>query len=98
LEAISKNFTDFNNFKEAFKSKIEHRFIPGWVWLCMAPDGNLIITQTNNMDNNLMMGVAEIQCIPIMGIDLWEHAYWVDHDGCASTSYLETFWTNVDWD
>lgn len=50
------------------------------------------------MDNNLMMGVSEIQCVPVLGLDLWEHAYWVDHDGEASTTYLERFWENVDWD
>ena len=50
------------------------------------------------MDNNLMMGVSEIQCTPVLGIDLWEHAYWVDHDGQSSGSYLDAFWGCVDWE
>ena len=98
LEAINKQFTDFDSFKEAFRSKVEKRFLPGWVWLILAADGSLIITTTNNMDNNIMMGVSEIQGVPVLGIDLWEHAYWFDHDGCPSTTYLDSFWTHVDWD
>ena len=45
-----------------------------------------------------MMGVSEIICIPILGLDLWEHAYWVDHDGESTATYLDNFWPNVDWE
>ena len=60
-------------------------------------DGKLAITQTNNEDNNLMMGVTEVKCTPVLGLDVWEHAYWGDHDGESNTTYLDSFWTVVDW-
>ena len=47
-EAIDKQFTDYFGFKEAFKKVVDQRFLPGWIWLGILPDGNLIITQTNN--------------------------------------------------
>ena len=95
---MNKSFTDFNGFKEAFKHKVESRLLPGWVWLCIAPDGKLILTQTNNQDNNLMMGVTDVILTPVLGLDMWEHAYWVDHDGDATSTYLEHFWQVVDWE
>lgn len=76
LEQIEKQFTTFESFKESLKKAVDSRVLPGWVWLGVGkakPD--LIITQTNNEDNPLMHGVAEPQCTPIFGIDLWEHAY-----------------------
>ena len=96
-EVIIKHFTDFESFKEAFKKVVKQRFLPGWVWLGRTKDGGLIITQTNNQDNNLMMGVSDVQCTPIIGLDLWEHAYWVDHSCEASGSYLDNFWKVIDW-
>ena len=75
-EQIEKQFTTFESFKESLKKAVDSRVLPGWVWLGVGktkPD--LIITQTNNEDNPLMHGVAEPQCTPIFGIDLWEHAY-----------------------
>ena len=96
-EAINKQFTDFSSFKEAFKKVVSQRFLPGWVWLGLLKDGNLIISQTNNQDNNLMMGIADVQCTPVLALDLWEHAYWSDHDGEAMGSYLDSFWGVIDW-
>ena len=45
-----------------------------------------------------MMGVSEVVCIPVLGLDMWEHAYWVDHNGEATASYLDHFWQVVDWE
>ena len=74
-DAISQYFTDFDGFKEAFRRAVLGRALPGWVWLGVCPDGRLLITQTNNEDNPLMHGVVDVQCVPILGLDLWEHAY-----------------------
>ena len=65
------------------------------MWLGVLPDGKLVITQTNNQDNNLMMGVTDIKCTPVFGLDMWEHAYWVDH--ASPQAYLEAFWQALDW-
>ena len=96
-EAISKQFTDYNSFKEAFKKAVQSRFSPGWVWLGVK-DGKLTIQQTNNHDNPLMMGVVEQNSTPVIALCCWEHAYWEEHDGSKDSSYLEEFWNTIDWE
>ena len=96
-EEIEKNFTDFSGFKEAFKKSVQSRFLPGWIWLGITDGGKLIITQTNYEDNPLMMGVVDVKCTPIVCLDLWEHAYWEEHDGSTDGSYIEAFWQTVNW-
>ena len=44
------------------------------------------------------MGVSEVICTPVLGLDMWEHAYWVDHDGQADSTYLDNFWSVIDWE
>jgi Fe-Mn family superoxide dismutase len=76
---------------------VESRVLPGWVWLGVGkskPD--LIITQTNNEDNPLMHGVADSQCTPIFGIDLWEHAYFSEFAG-DKLAYCDQFVENLNW-
>ena len=75
LEQICKQYTDFDGFRNSFKQAVLNRALPGWVWLGLRADKNLVIAQTNNEDNPLMGGVAEMPCTPIVGMDLWEHAY-----------------------
>ena len=58
----------------------------------------MVLTQTNNEDNTLMMGVVESKSIPVLGLDMWEHAYWEDHEGESTTSYVDKFLECVDWD
>ncbi len=97
LEQIEKQFTSFEGFKESFKKAVASRVLPGWVWLGVGkskPD--LIITQTNNEDNPLMAGVAEPQCTPIFGIDLWEHAYFTQYHG-NKENYSSAFFDELDW-
>ena len=96
LEAIAQYYTDFDSFKTAFKLAVTSRALPGWVWLGVTKDARLMITQTNNEDNPLMHGVVEHQCIPVIGIDLWEHAYLTDYLGNKST-YCDNFLASVDW-
>jgi Fe-Mn family superoxide dismutase len=83
LEQINKQFTSFEGLKESFRKAVMSRVLPGWVWLGvgLSKSKDLVITQTNNEDNPLMGGVAEPQCTPIMGIDLWEHAYFSQFKG-----------------
>lgn len=98
-EAIDKHFTDFNGFKEAFKKVVNSRFLPGWVWLGILNDGSgkLVIAQSNNEDNTLMMGIQEVVSTPIIGLDMWEHAYYEQHDGESAASYVDSFWDAIDW-
>ena len=72
------------------------RALPGWVWLGVSKDGRLLITQTNNEDNPLMHGVVEHMCVPVIGINLWEHSYLVDYQGDKS-AYCDNFLDSVDW-
>ena len=95
-EAIAQYYTDFEGFKTAFKQAVMGRALPGWVWLGVAADGRLLITQTNNEDNPLMHGVVDAQCIPVIGIDLWEHAYLTDYLGDKG-AYCDNFLASVDW-
>ena len=72
--------------------------MPGWVWLGYIKDADkLIVTQTNNQDNLLMAGVQQTTAIPIICLNLWEHAYFEQHDGETTGSYLENFWHAIDW-
>ena len=97
MDAIGKYFTDFEGFKEAFKKAVQDRATPGWVWLGLeASSGRLLVTQTNNEDNPLMHGVVDAQCIPLIGIDLWEHAYLADFEG-DKDAYTDAFLSHVDW-
>ena len=71
-----KQFTSFDGFRESFKKAVDSHILPGWVWLGVQkskPD--LVLTQTNNMDNSLMHRVAEVLCTPLFSIDLCENAY-----------------------
>lgn len=72
------------------------RALPGWVWLGVSDDGRLLITQTNNEDNPLMHGVVDVQCVPILGMDLWEHAYLSQYRG-DKEAYFEAFFKAVQW-
>ena len=98
-EAIEKHFTDYSGFKEAFRKAVQSRFQSGWVWLCVVlnSDGKIIITQTNNNDNPLMAGLEGPMSVPIIGLNLWEHAYWEGYEGVATTGYLDRFFEQVDW-
>ena len=89
-DSRAQYFSDFDGFKEAFKRACLSRVLPGWVWLAIGPDGRLLITQTNNEDNPLMHGVVDVQCTPIVGIDMWEHAY-LSQYGADKESYVEAF-------
>ncbi len=94
-EKINAAFTSFENFKEEFKKAATSRFGSGWAWLCVAGDGSLFITSTANQDNPLM-DIAEKRGTPILGLDVWEHAYYLKYQNLRG-SYVEAFWNVVNW-
>lgn len=93
--AITAQFGSLEKFKAAFKAAGTARFGSGWVWLIIGADGKLAITSTPNQDNPLM-DVAETKGTPILGNDVWEHAYYLKHQNRRG-DYLDGWWQVVDW-
>ncbi len=93
--AIEKSFGTFEKFKENFTSACGTRFGSGWGWLCAKSDGSLEICSTPNQDNPLMPGVG---CggTPILGLDVWEHAYYLNYQN-RRPDYIKAFFNVVDW-
>jgi Fe-Mn family superoxide dismutase len=93
-EAITKSFGSFDAFKAAFSQAAATRFGSGWAWL-VVHDGNLVVSSTPNQDNPLM-DVAEVKGTPILGLDVWEHAYYLKFQN-KRPDYISTFWNIVNW-
>ena len=91
-DAINSAFGDFEKFKEAFNAAGVGRFGSGWVWL-VNDGGKLAITSTPNQDNPLMDGKAP----PILGNDVWEHAYYLKYQN-RRPDYLKAWWNTVNWE
>ncbi len=93
--AIDESFGSFDNFKEQFNSAAATRFGSGWAWLCVHPGGKLEVCSTANQDNPLMPGVA---CggHPILGIDVWEHAYYLNYQN-RRPDYIKEFYSVINW-
>lgn len=86
------------DFKAAFEAKGAGQFGSGWAWLVLCSDGSLKVTSTPNQDNPLMATVAaEEQGTPILGVDVWEHAYYLHYQN-RRPDYLKAFWSVVNWD
>jgi superoxide dismutase, Fe-Mn family len=94
-EAIDTAFGSFDAFKEKFNAAGTTRFGSGWAWL-IVQDGKLVISSTPNQDNPLM-DIAEVKGTPILGCDVWEHAYYLKYQN-KRPAYLEAFWNVVNWD
>jgi len=94
-EAINKAFGSFDKFKEEFANAGATRFGSGWAWLIVKEDGSLAITSTPNQDNPLM-DVAEVKGTPILGLDVWEHAYYLKYQN-RRPDYIAAFWNVVNW-
>ena len=95
LKAIEKSFGSFENFRKSFSSAAATRFGSGWAWLVKTGDG-LVVTSSPNQDNPLM-DVSEVQGIPLLTIDVWEHAYYLKYQN-RRTDYIAAFWNVVNWD
>jgi Fe-Mn family superoxide dismutase len=93
-DAINSAFSSFDTFKEKFAAAGLGRFGSGWAWL-IVKDGKLEISSTPNQDNPLM-DVAEVKGIPILGCDVWEHAYYLKYQN-KRADYLSAFWNVVNW-
>jgi superoxide dismutase, Fe-Mn family len=93
--AIDAQFGSMEAMKTAFKAAGTGRFGSGWAWLVVTRQGQLAITSTPNQDNPLM-DVAELQGTPILGNDLWEHAYYLKHRN-RRADYLDRWWQVVNW-
>lgn len=93
-DAIHSAFGSFDAFKEKFAAAGMTRFGSGWAWL-LAKDGKLEVSSTPNQDNPLM-DVAEVKGTPILGADVWEHAYYLKYQN-RRADYLAAFWNVVNW-
>lgn len=93
-EAIDAAFGSFDAFKEKFNNAGMTRFGSGWAWL-IVKDGKLEVSSTPNQDNPLM-DVAEIKGTPVLGADVWEHAYYLKYQN-KRADYLAAFWNVVNW-
>lgn len=94
--AIDKKFGSFDQFKEAFNTAAATRFGSGWAWLCVDANGEVHVCSTANQDNPLM-DVAETKGTPILGLDVWEHAYYLNYQN-RRPDYIGAFWNLVNWD
>ncbi|WP_025765129.1 superoxide dismutase [Dyadobacter tibetensis] len=93
-KAIDSTFGSFTAFKEEFKKAAATRFGSGWAWL-IVKDGALTITSTPNQDNPIM-DLAEVKGTPILGLDVWEHAYYLKYQN-KRPDYIDAYWNVVDW-
>lgn len=94
-EAIDKKFGSFDAFKEEFTKAATTRFGSGWAWLLVNNEGELAVSSTPNQDNPLM-DVAEVKGFPIIGLDVWEHAYYLKYQN-KRPDYIAAYFSVVDW-
>ncbi|MBN2524324.1 MAG: superoxide dismutase [Bacteroidales bacterium] len=94
-DAIEKDFGSFENFIEEFSNAAATRFGSGWAWL-IKTDSGLQVTSTPNQDNPLM-DVSETKGIPILGLDVWEHAYYLHYQN-RRPDYISAFRNVINWD
>ena len=96
LKAIEETFGSFARFKELFAQAAATRFGSDWAWLVKQKDGKLVVSSTPNQDNPLM-DVAEVKGFPLLGLDVWEHAYYLNYQN-RRVDYIDAFWSIVNWD
>lgn len=95
-EAINNKFGSFDKFKEEFSNAAATQFGSGWAWLCVDERGELSVCSTPNQDNPLM---PEAKCsgTPILGLDVWEHAYYLNYQN-RRPDYIGAFWNVINWE
>jgi Fe-Mn family superoxide dismutase len=95
LEVVNKSFGSFDNFRNEFSSAAASIFGSGWAWL-VKTNGGLKVTSTPNQDNPLM-DLAAVKGTPVLGLDVWEHAYYLKYQN-RRPEYISAFWNIVSWD
>lgn len=95
-DAITAAFGSFEGFKEQFSAAAGSRFGSGWAWLIKKGDGSFAVTSTPNQDNPLM-DVADEQGTPLLGLDVWEHAYYLNYQN-RRPDYVSAFFNVINWD
>jgi Fe-Mn family superoxide dismutase len=95
LKAIKTSFGSYEAFVSQFEAAAKTRFGSGWAWLLVDATGKLVVSSTPNQDNPLM-DVAEVKGTPILGLDVWEHAYYLHYQN-RRPDYVTAFWKVVNW-
>ena len=96
-DAIKAAFGDFNTFKEKFAQAGATRFGSGWAWLIVDSGKKLQVISTPNQDSPLMKGIVEAPGTPILGLDVWEHAYYLKYQN-RRPDYIAAWWNVINWD
>jgi len=94
-EAISAQYGSFEDFKTKFNDAAANRFGSGWAWLCVKADKSLCVCSSANQDNPLM-DISDCKATPILGLDVWEHAYYLKFQN-RRPEYITAFWNVVNW-
>lgn len=94
---IDADFGELDSMKKEFEECAAKRFGSGWAWLSVGADGKLFISSTANQENPLMKGHVSSPGTPIMGLDVWEHAYYLKYQN-RRPEYIKAFWNVVNWD
>ncbi|MFN8776387.1 MAG: superoxide dismutase [Flavobacteriales bacterium] len=97
LEAINRSFGSMETFRSQFAEAAKARFGSGWAWLCADGKKELFISSTPNQDNPLMSSLVDKPGSPILGIDVWEHAYYLKYQN-KRAEYIQSFMNVVNWD
>ncbi len=95
-DAINRSFGSFDAFKEKFNTAAATRFGSGWAWLTKNSKGELQVSSSANQDNPLM-DLSEVKGTPILGLDVWEHAYYLHYQN-RRPDYIAAFWNVINWD
>lgn len=95
-EAIKADLGGFDSFKAEFANAATTRFGSGWAWLIVKADGKLAVVSSPNQDNPLMTRYAEVPGTPILGLDVWEHAYYLNYQN-RRPDYIQAFFGLIDW-
>lgn len=95
-KAITSEFGSFEAFQKQFEDAAKNRFGSGWAWLVLTPGNKLVVSSTPNQDNPLM-DVAEVKGQPILGLDVWEHAYYLKYQN-RRPEYIANWWNIINWD
>lgn len=95
LERLNSEFGSFEKFKEVFTNAAMSRFGSGWAWLSVDKNGKLCVCSSANQDNPLM-DIADCQGTPVLGLDVWEHAYYLKYQN-RRAEYVNAFWNIINW-